>query len=203
MNRIIIIDDRQDRDKPNLTKDSQDKLDEMVRAGKLTVSMGIGQSLPLDSSLFEYSLIAIHRTYLVNNDLFNAVLDFIKKTGKYLIIFSGGIGQSTILQNGHLLSVDASEFYSEKLPLFLMEYSKTDMLHPLLKFMYGKTWRLTLLLEYRYYLWNYDDIDDIDNDDEADRAEKLQRLLWDEDPDVSIERVNEEICVEIDKKINL
>ncbi len=203
MNRIIIIDDRQDRDKPNLTKDSQDKLDEMFRAGKLTVSMGIDQSLPLDSSLLEYSLIAIHRTYLVNNDLFNAVLDFIKKTGKYLIIFSGGIGQSTILQNGHLLSVDASEFYSEKLPLFLLEYSKTDMQHPLLKFMYGKTWRLTLLLEYRYYLWNYDDIDDIDNDDEADRAEKLQRLLWDEDPDVSIERVNEEICVEIDKKINL
>jgi hypothetical protein len=68
--------------------------------------------------------------------------------------------------------------------------------------MYGKSWRLTLLLEYRYYLWTYDDIDDIDNDDEADRAEKLQRLLWGEDSDVSIERVNEEICVEIDKKIN-
>lgn len=202
MNRIIIIDDRQDRDKPNLTKDNQDKLDEMSQAGKLVFSMGIERSLPLESSLLEFSLIAIHRTYLVNNDLFNAVLDYIKKTGKYLIIFSGGIGQSTILQNGHMLSVDASEFYSEKLPSFLYNYSTTDMKHPLLKYMYGKSWRLTLLLEYRYYLWTYDDIDDIDNDDEADRAEKLQRLLWDEDSDVSIERVNEEICVEIDKKIN-
>lgn len=203
MNRIIIIDDRQDRDKPNLTKESLDKLEEMSRASKLTVSMGIDKTLPLDSTLSEFSLIAIHRTYLVNNDLFNAVLDYIKKTGKYLIIFSGGIGQSTIQQNGHLLSVDASEFYSEKLPTFLYDYSTTDMQHPLLKYMYGKSWRLTLLLEYRYYLWNYDDIDDIDNDDEANRAEKLQRLLWDEDSVITIERVNEEICVEIDKRINL
>jgi len=203
MNRIIIIDDRQDRDKPNLTKESLDKLEEMSRASKLTVSMGIDKTLPLDSTLSEFSLIAIHRTYLVNNDLFNAVLDYIKKTGKYLIIFSGGIGQSTIQQNGHLLSVDASEFYSEKLPTFLYDYSTTDMQHPLLKYMYGKSWRLTLLLEYRYYLWNYDDIDDIDNDDEANRAEKLKRLLWDEDSVITIERVNEEICVEIDKRINL
>jgi len=202
MNRIIIIDDRQDRDKPNLIKDSQDKLDELSRGGKLTVSMGIDKSLPLDSSLSEFSLIAIHRTYLVNNDLFNAVLDYIKKTGKYLILFSGGIGQSTILQSGHMLSVDASEFYSEKLPSFLYNYSISDMQHPLLKYMYGESWRLTLLLEYRYYLWNYDDIGDIDNDDEADRVEKLQGLLWNEDSDVSIERVNEEICVEIDKIIN-
>ena len=74
MNRIIIIDDRQDRDKPNFTKGNQDKLDEMSRAGKLTTSMGIDKSLPLDSPLSEFSLLAIHRTYLVNNDLFNAVL---------------------------------------------------------------------------------------------------------------------------------
>ena len=204
MNRkIIIIDDRQDRDKPNLTTDSQNKLDELCKEGNLVISLGLDKSLPLDSSLSDFSLIAVHRTYLVNNDLFNAVLDYIKKSGKYLIIFSGGIGQNTILQSGHLLGVDASEFYSDKLPSFLDEYSRTDMQHPLLKYMYGQAWRLTLLLEYRYYLWNYDDIDDIDNDDDEDRAEKLHKLLWDDGSDVSIESVNEEICKEINKKTNL
>ena len=205
MNRIIIIDDRLDnRDKPNLSVSAQEKLKEKSLKGEITITLGIDCSLPIESVLKDYSLIAIHRSYLVNKNLYNSVYDYVKKTDKYLIIFSGGINPNTIRQNGHFLYMEASDFYSDRLPLFFEEFGRTQIQYPLLKFLYGNSWRLTLLLEYRYFLWYYgyiDDIEDIDDEDDHGRVKELLNILRDCNSLVSIERTNEEIEVEKAKSL--
>lgn len=206
MNRIIIIDDRLDnRDKPNLSVSALEKLKEMSQKGDITITLGIDCSLPIESILKDYSLIAIHRSYLVNKNLYNTVYDFVKKTNKYLIIFSGGINPNTIRQNGHLLFIEASDFYSDSLPIFLEDFGKNEIQYPLLKFLYGNSWRLTLLLEYRFFLWYYgyiDDIEDIEDEDDYERVKVLIKLLWESDSLITIERTNEEIEIEKSKSIN-
>ena len=204
MNRIIIIDDRLDnRDKPNLSVSAQEKLKEKSLKGEITITLGIDCSLPIESVLKDYSLIAIHRSYLVNKNLYNSVYDYVKITDKYLIIFRG-INPNTIRQNGHFLYMEASDFYSDRLPLFFEEFGRTQIQYPLLKFLYGNSWRLTLLLEYRYFLWYYgyiDDIEDIDDEDDHGRVKELLNILWDCNSLVSIERTNEEIEVEKAKSL--
>lgn len=77
-----------------------------------------------------------------------------------------------------------------------------DMQSPLLQYLYGKSWRLTLLLQYRYLLWTYKDIDDIDDEIDESLAEELQNILWDGDSSITFEEVRSEIEIEKERKLN-
>ena len=79
------------------------------------------------------------------------------------------------------------------------------MTNPLLSFLYGTSWRLTLLLQYRYLLWEYEDLEEIDEDgDELDirKEEEIRTALWPDGDYRTIEEVSEEIEIEKNKKQN-
>ena len=126
-----------------------------------------------------YSLIAVHRSYLINSGVYNNLLDFIKKSNKLLIIFSGNISQNMIMNNGRQLNINASDFYIEKLPEFINRFSEEILESPLLQYIYGDSWKLSLLLQYRYLLWIYgDDIDEIDDEEDESLEERIRSILW-------------------------
>ena len=202
MKKIIIIDDRQDRKKLHLSDNSINELNNLESEGLLTIVSGIDLS-NLNCSLGDYDIIAVHRSYLVNNNMFNSINDYIRNQEKYLIVFSGGISQNTLLNKGKLLNINSSDFYTSKLPVFIKEFCfETNWQSPLLKYLYGDTWRLTLLLHYRYLLWAYGNINDIDDSTDEVIAEELQDILWNGRCDITIEMVNNEIEKEKERRLN-
>jgi len=203
MKKVIIIDDRQDRKRRHLSEESLDELYGLVENGMLTISVEISESIDnLHNELMGYDLIAVHRSYLTNNGIFNDVTDFINKHNKYLIVFSGGISQNTMLCKGHQLNINSKDFYTPKLSYFIKYFCSNDMQSPLLELLYGNSWRLTLLLQYRYLIWNYDDVDDIDDKKDANLAEKLQTALWGECYTKSLDGINKEIEQEKERRAN-
>ena len=161
MNKVVIIDDRKERKKLHLSEAALSSLEKLVLSGKLDVMESINDI----EEIANYSLIAVHRSYLINSGVYNNLLDFIKKSNKLLIIFSGNISQNMIMNNGRQLNINASDFYIEKLPEFINRFSEEILESPLLQYIYGDSWKLSLLLQYRYLLWIYgDDIDEIDDE---------------------------------------
>lgn len=206
MRKTIIIDDRPERKKLHLSEDSISQLEKLVERGILTLSDGEGYESDF-SKLDGYNLIAIHRTFLTNLNIFNEFIDYIKKDrDKWIIIFSGGNTQNTILLNGRQLNISSSDFYTERLTSFIEEFCKeTDLANPLLSFLYGQSWRLTLLLQYRYFLWQYEDLEEIDEKgDNIDIAkeEEIRTTLWSDGDYRTLEEVSNEIEIEKNKRQN-
>jgi hypothetical protein len=205
MKKTIIIDDRPERKKLHLSDNSIFQLEKLEKNGILTLSDGIGYESDF-SQLDGFDLIAIHRTFLTNLNIFNEFVDYIKKRDKWVIIFSGGNTQNTVLLNGHQLNISSSDFYTEKLAPFFEEFvNESNMTNPLLSFLYGESWRLTLLLQYRYLLWEYEDLEEIDEDgDELDirKEEEIRTALWPDGGYRTIEDVSEEIEIEKNNKQN-
>lgn len=203
MRKAIIIDDRQKRKELHLSDITLSELNNLVNKDMLSIETGIKLDPGLDAMLDAFDLIAVHRSYLANNNLYNSICEYVKKKKKYLIIFSGGISQNVIFNKGHLLNVNSANFYVSKLPSFIEKFcTEGDMQSPLLQYLYGKSWRLTLLLQYRYLLWTYKDVDDIDDDIDERLAEELQNILWDGNSNITYEEVNSEIEIEKEKKLN-
>lgn len=205
MRKTIIIDDRPDRKKLHLPDDAISQLEKLEDEGFLTFSDGKGYESNF-TKLEEYDMIAIHRTFLTNLNIFNEFIDYIKNRDKWVIIFSGGNTQNTILLNGRQLNISSSDFYTERLAPFIEKFDKeSDIANPLLSFLYGTSWRLTLLLQYRYLLWEYEDLEEIDEDgDELDirKEEEIRTALWPDGNYRTIEEVSEEIEIEKNKKQN-
>ena len=45
--------------------------------------------------------------------------------------------------------------------------------------MYGDSWKLSLLLQYRYLLWIYGDgFDEIDDEEDESLEERIRSILW-------------------------
>lgn len=175
MNKVVIIDDRKERKKLHLSEAALSSLDELVLSGKLDVMESINDI----EELTNYSLIAVHRSYLINSGVYNNLLDFIKKSNKLLIIFSGNISQNMIMNVGRQLNINASDFYIEKLPEFINRFSEENLESPLLQFIYGDSWKLSLLLQYRYLLWTYGgDVDEIDDEEDESLEERIRSILW-------------------------
>ena len=195
MKKVIIIDDRPERRKLHLDEASIKELEKLRTSGCLTVSVAINGDF---SDFFkEYDIIAVHRTYLANEGLYNSLLKYATSNKKPLIIFSGGISQNIIREQGNLLIINAGDFYNAELPCFINNFCNNESCQsPLLQLLYGKAWRLTLLLQYRHLLWTYEDIDEIDDEDDDNAAESLQKILWNGDCSISIEDVNKEIEIE-------
>lgn len=205
MRTAIIIDDRTERKKRHLSEESLNELYSLVNRGLLKLSDGSNFSLNnFDSIMNEYDLIAIHRSYLINCGIINSLPEYIKKYKRYIIVFSGGVSQNTVLNKGYQLTVDSSDFYTEKLPSFVEDFCKVEsMKSPLLKFLYGASWKLTLLLKYRYFLWTYGDIDDIDDRNDESEAEELKRILWNDKVPKNMDDINNEIEQEKERFLNL
>ena len=175
MNKVVIIDDRKERKKLHLSEAALSSLEKLVLSGKLDVMESINDI----EKLANYSLIAVHRSYLINSGVYNNLLDFIKKSHKLLIIFSGNISQNMIMNNGRQLNINASDFYIEKLPKFINRFSEENLESPLLQYIYGDSWKLSLLLQYRYLLWTYgDDVDEIDDEEDESLEERIRSILW-------------------------
>lgn len=175
MNKVVIIDDRKERKKLHLSEAALSSLEKLVLSGKLDVMESINDI----EEIANYSLIAVHRSYLINSGVYNNLLDFIKKSNKLLIIFSGNISQNMIMNNGRQLNINASDFYIEKLPEFINRFSEENVESPLLQYIYGDSWKLSLLLQYRYLLWIYgDDIDEIDDEEDESLEERIRSILW-------------------------
>ena len=175
MNKVVIIDDRKERKKLHLSEAALSSLEKLVLSGKLDVMESINDI----EEIANYSLIAVHRSYLINSGVYNNLLDFIKKSNKLLIIFSGNISQNMIMNNGRQLNINASDFYIEKLPEFINRFSEEILESPLLQYIYGDSWKLSLLLQYRYLLWIYgDDVDEIDDEEDESLEERIRSILW-------------------------
>lgn len=175
MNKVVIIDDRKERKKLHLSEAALSSLEKLVLSGKLDVMESINDI----EEIANYSLIAVHRSYLINSGVYNNLLDFIKKSNKLLIIFSGNISQNMIMNNGRQLNINASDFYIEKLPEFINRFSEENIESPLLQYIYGDSWKLSLLLQYRYLLWIYgDDVDEIDDEEDESLEERIRSILW-------------------------
>jgi hypothetical protein len=206
MRKTIIIDDRPERKKLHLSEDSISQLEKLVERDILTLSDGEGYESDF-SKLDGYNLIAIHRTFLTNLNIFNEFIDYIKKDrDKWIIIFSGGNTQNTILLNGRQLNISSSDFYTERLTSFIEEFCKeTDLANPLLSFLYGQSWRLTLLLQYRYLLWEYENLEEIDeygDDIDISKEEEIRTTLWTDGDYHTLEEVSDEIGIEKNKRQN-
>ena len=205
MRKTIIIDDRSERKKLHLSDASVSQLELLEKKGLLTLSDGYGFD-SISSKLDEYDLIAIHRTFLTNSNIFNELIDYIKNKKKWGIIFSGGITQNTILLNGRQLNINSSDFYTERLPPFIEAFGyEPDLVNPLLSFLYGESWRLTLLLQYRYLLWEYDDPEDIEDSDntfDIAKEEEIRTALWPDCDYRTLEEVSKEIEIEKHKRQN-
>ena len=175
MNKVVIIDDRKERKKLHLSEAALSSLEKLVLSGKLDVMESINDI----EEIANYSLIAVHRSYLINSGVYNNLLDFIKKSNTLLIIFSGNISQNMIMNNGRQLNINASDFYIEKLPEFINRFSEEILESPLLQYIYGDSWKLSLLLQYRYLLWIYgDDVDEIDDEEDESLEERIRSILW-------------------------
>lgn len=175
MNKVVIIDDRKERKKLHLSEAALSSLKKLVLSSKLDVMESINDI----EEIANYSLIAVHRSYLINSGVYNNLLDFIKKSNKLLIIFSGNISQNMIMNNGRQLNINASDFYIEKLPEFINRFSEENIESPLLQYIYGDSWKLSLLLQYRYLLWIYgDDVDEIDDEEDESLEERIRSILW-------------------------
>ena len=204
MKKVIIIDERQERKKLHLSVESLSELDRLEKEGMLTIATEIPSTDSIDSLLDNYDIVAIHRSYLANTSMFNSFNEYIKRSNKYFFVFSGGISQNTLSNKGHQLNINSSDFYSFELPTFIEKFCFGEYVEsPLLQFLYGDSWRLTLLLQYRYLLWTYGDIDEIDDEIDDNLAEELQDILWDGDSSKTIEEVTSEIEKEKERRINL
>lgn len=205
MKKILIIDDRQERMKLHLSEESLADLKSLENRRILTiVTEIISVDKNLDTLFHEYDIIAVHRSYLTNTSMSNLFNEYVKRSNKYFFVFSGGISQSILSNKGHLLNINSTDFYTPELPRFIEKYCLGDILEsPLLQYLYGDSWRLTLLLQYRYLLWTYDDIDDIDDEVDDTAAEELQDILWDGDSNISMEDVSAEIEKEKERRINI
>ena len=205
MKKTIIIDDRSERKKLHLSDASVSQLELLEKKELLTLSDGNGFD-SISSKLDKYDLIAIHRTFLTNSNIFNELIDYIKNKKKWVIIFSGGITQNTILLNGRQLNINSSDFYTERLPPFIETFgNEPDLANPLLSFLYGESWRLTFLLQYRYLLWEYDDPEDIEdsyNTFDIAKEEEIRTALWLDGNYRTLEEVSKEIEIEKNKRQN-
>lgn len=155
MNKVLILDDRIERKRTHLSDNSIKELDHCISQGLL--KMITGENLEKDFTFQfcdEYSMLAIHKSWLVSYKLVRSIEEYAERNQKYLIIFSGGIDQTILLNDYKYLSVNSALFYTEKLPKFIETYAKSDDIEfPLLQLLYGKNWRLPIYMKYREIVW--------------------------------------------------
>lgn len=155
MNKVLILDDRIERKKTHMDNRSINELNECASQGYL--KMLTGENLEKDNSFQycdDYAMIAIHKSWLVSNNLMTSLEEYVKRNQKYLVVYSGGIGQTILLNYYKYLSINSALFYTANLPKFIETYATSDEVEqPLLQLLYGDNWMLPIYIKYRQILW--------------------------------------------------
>ncbi len=162
------------RQKNQLGKDLFDKLcslDNITRNIKLDVN-----------EILSYDIVAIHYSLLDNNGQVKDVRDILSKSGKCLILFSGGNPTNRITNNGKEALVSANLFYSKKtIDFFEMLLADDIESHLLERMLYGENWEIAFLERYSQLLWvngatleKWPTIENL-NDDEIQTLNELEK----------------------------
>ena len=147
MKNVILIDDRVNRQIKYLNKQELD-FNNLKSLKNITEGKDFDQ-IKEDfifgdfSFLNEFEVIMIHRSAFETN-IRNSLLDNLRKTGKKVVFFSGGISGCQISTTGklELLMIHVDQFYSENLFYFLKNGASN-----LLELAFGKNWQLSTLVD--------------------------------------------------------
>ena len=154
MNKVLLLDDRLERQKILMDDSELGELKKCEENGWLTILSELETSHEIiEAELSQYSMIAIHRSWMDDHGVYNCIEEYVKRKKKFFVVFSGGISQNLLLNNRMRLNLNAAHFYTNKLPVLIKKYAREETNHPLLELLYGESWRLALLLEYRNLLW--------------------------------------------------
>ena len=154
MKKVLILDDRIERKKTHMTDAALKQLSFCVSSGWLNTITGEG--VEEDKSFqycSDYSMLAFHKSWLDSNNLLSEIERYAKDSKKLLIIFSGGISQTLLLNDYKDLRANSSDFYTDKLPDFIERYATSNIEQPLLLLLYGEVWKLPIYMKYRQLLW--------------------------------------------------
>ncbi len=188
MKKILIVDDRPMRQENQLGKVLFDKLcslDNITRDTKLDVN-----------KIKSYDIVAIHYSLLDNSGQIKEIRDILSKSGKCLILFSGGNSSNRIINGGKEALVSAGLFYSKKIIDFFELLMSDDIEnHFLERMLYGRNWKVAFLEKYAQLLWvngatmdKWPDTEDL-NDDEIQTLNELEIEFGHK----SFKEINEEI----------
>ncbi len=147
MTNVIIIEDRVFRQQ-NLLGDKTSDLKNYsflknISGGEDFTNLK-NQIIEKKYSVFDdFSTILLHRSAF-DADIRNEIMEYLKNSSKRLVLFSGGISGSQItkLNTADLMLMNVSDFYSEKLFLFL-----NDNAENLLLLAFGDKWQTSILID--------------------------------------------------------
>lgn len=154
MSRVLIIEDRPERRKTIMSDNDFSELEKLKDKGWVTLDTKLPISKEeLISVLSQYDLIAIHRSWMAQAGVGNVIEEFITNENKFLITFSGGITQNLLMNNRKRLNINSVDFYQRNLIAVIERYANDECSEPLLELLYGRSWKLPLLMQYRNILW--------------------------------------------------
>lgn len=188
MIKILIVDDRPMRQENQLGKDLFEKLcslDNITRDIKFDVN-----------DIASYDIVAIHYSLLDNSGQIKEIRDVLAKSGRCLILFSGGNPTNRIINSGKEALVSASLFYSKR-TIDFFELLKSDDIenHLLERMLYGRNWEIAFLERYAQLLWvngatmeKWPNTEEL-NDDEIQALNELEKEFGHK----SFKEINEDI----------
>ena len=156
MSRVLIIEDRPERRKTIMRDNDFSELEKLKDKGWVTLDTKLPISKEeLISVLSQYDLIAIHRSWMAQTGIGNVIEDFLANENKFLITFSGGITQNLLMNNRKRLNMNSTDFYKHNLIEVIERFvnDNEECSEPLLELLYGRSWKLPLLMQYRNILW--------------------------------------------------
>lgn len=177
---ILVFDNKSDRIKTSISEECMESLQKNGLV-KIERTLEKNDIILLINLISDFQIIAIHESFLKELGWIDEIKAYVLQEKKYLILFSGNNSTDEILEKGRILKLDANTFYSNKLVVFARKYSSEENVEkPLLKFLYGEAWRLSLLLRFRFLLWYYgcyDNILDNAKNEEPNEAEEAYGIF--------------------------
>ena len=130
------------------------ELEKLEEKDWLTIKTELPKSkVDLIKDLSQYDLIAIHRSWMAQAGIGNVIEEFISNENKFFITFSGGITQNLLMNNRKRLNMNSVDFYKHNLIDVIVRYANNKCSEPLLELLYGRSWKLPILMQYRNLLW--------------------------------------------------
>ena len=153
--KILIIDDREKRPYLHLPVEVVDTIKSLPGVSFQSGVHGV--------SLDDYDIIAIHGSYMKTQGLF----DSLRALGTYLIIFSGGISETTSSARGRIVTMGSEVFYSNKLLPFCRNVIEGEAEIQPFKLIYGiDGWQLPMFMRLRQLDWLDKENDNFDAEEE-------------------------------------
>lgn len=179
MSKILIIDDRAERKKNFL---SDNEIEILKKEAILKSDLQTMTTNDLRQVFAEYDLVAVHRSWLqtLGGNIDNELKEIAANEHKYLILFSGGIDQKLIL-NDYVAVINSADFYKSRLIDFIQIFNKGNMKNPLLRLLYGESWKLSIWLDLRDIYWRCNNEIDEANEETIDSL--LNMLQENSSPD--------------------